>query len=170
LTGVIRGVGVGRGCRGVGKPPAEEEDAAEARWVVLAVTGAAGWSPPAGARDVTGVARAVADGEAAGSTGDDGGAERATAAGRGALGAAALWLPSTTARVIATPAATGAPAKTATPDRKLISSMRAFIVLLSRPNPASPLPDIARYRGIGRLGGRYVRGSGVPQSSTASPQ
>ena len=116
------------------------------------------------------MARAVADGEAVGTTGDGGGAGRATAAGRGALGAAALWPPSTTASVIATPAATGTPAKTAAPDRKLISSMRAFIVLLSRPNPASPLPDIARYRGIGRFGVTSVRGSGAPQSSTASPQ
>jgi len=85
----MSGVGVGRGCRGVGKPPAEEEDAAEARWVVLAVTGAAGWSPPAGARDVTGVARAVADGKAAEGAGDSGGVERATVAGLDAPVAAA---------------------------------------------------------------------------------
>ena len=98
----------------------------------------------------------MADGEAAGTTGDDGGAGRATAAGRDALGAAALWPPSATASVIATPAATGTPVKTAAPDRKLISSMRAFIVLLSRSKPWSPLPDLARYRGIGRLGGTSV--------------
>ena len=84
--------------------------------------------------------RAVGDGEAVGTTGDGGGAGRATAAGRGALGTAALWPPSTTARVIATAAARGIPAKTAAPDRKLISSMRAFIVFLSRPNPPHPFP------------------------------
>ncbi len=69
--------------------------------------------------------RAVADGEAVGTTGNGEGAGRATAAGRGARGTAALWPPSTTASVIATPAATGTPAKTATPDRKLVRSMRA---------------------------------------------
>ena len=69
------------------------------------------------------MARAVDDGDAAaGSTGDRGGVERATALG---LGAAALWPPSATASVIATPAAASTPAETAAPDRKLISSIRA---------------------------------------------
>jgi hypothetical protein len=64
----------------------------------------------------------VDDGEAAaGSTGDRGGVERATALGLGA----ALWPPSATASVIATPTAASTPAETAAPDRKLISSMRA---------------------------------------------
>jgi hypothetical protein len=115
---------VGRGCRGVGKPPAEEE-AATARRVAPAVTGAAGWSRPAGARDVTGVARAVADGKAAEGAGDGGGVERATVAGLDAPVAAAPWPPSATASVIATPATTRTPARTTAPDRKLISSMRA---------------------------------------------
>ncbi len=37
---VMSGVGVGRGCRGVGRPASEEE--AEGRGVVAAVTGAGG--------------------------------------------------------------------------------------------------------------------------------
>jgi hypothetical protein len=69
------------------------------------------------------VARAVADGKAAGRTEDDADVEPATA-GRGALVAATLWPPSATASPIATPAAR-TPATTAAPDRKLISSMRA---------------------------------------------
>jgi len=74
------------------------------------------------------VACAVADGRAAGSTGDGGGDERATmaaVAGLDTLVAAALWPPSTTASVIAIPTATRTPPTTAAPDRKLISSMRA---------------------------------------------
>jgi hypothetical protein len=70
------------------------------------------------------VARAVADGKAAGRTEDDADVEPATA-GRGALVAATLWPPSATASPIATPAAARTPATTAAPDRKLISSMRA---------------------------------------------
>ena len=69
------------------------------------------------------MARAVDHGAAAaGRTGDGGGIERATAPG---LGAAALWPPSATASVIATPAAASTPAETAAPDRKLIASRRA---------------------------------------------
>jgi hypothetical protein len=104
------------------------------------------------------VARAGADGEAAGSTGDSGGVERATAAGRGGLGAAALWPPSTTASVIATPAAMETPAKTAAPDRKLISSMRALIVCLSRSNPWSSLSRHSTIQGY-----RPVRGQARPR-------
>jgi hypothetical protein len=71
------------------------------------------------------VARALADGGEAGSTGDGGGVERAMPAGLDALVAVALWPPSATASVIATPAAPRIPATTTAPDRKLISSMRA---------------------------------------------
>jgi len=67
----------------------------------------------------------VADGRAAGSTGDGGGVKRATVAGVDTLVAAALWPPRATASVIASPAATRTPPATAAPDRKLISSMRA---------------------------------------------
>ena len=88
--------------------------------VVTALTGAAAGRPRAGISDAAG----AADG-AAGSMADDGGVERATAAGRDALGAAPLWPPSATASVIATPAAASTPAEAAAPDRKLISSMRA---------------------------------------------
>ena len=70
------------------------------------------------------MARAVADGKAAGSTGDGGGVERAAAAGLTVLIALAPWPPSVTASVIATPAAARTPATTAVPDRKLISSRR----------------------------------------------
>ena len=67
----------------------------------------------------------MADGAAAGNMADGGGVERATPAGRDALGVAPLWPPSATASVIATPAAASTPAEAAAPDRKLISSMRA---------------------------------------------
>jgi len=51
--------------------------------------------------------------------------ERAAGLSAGALVASALWPPSTTASVIATPTAASTPASTAAPERKLISSMRA---------------------------------------------
>jgi len=57
---------------------------------------------------------------------EDGGATEGTAAREaGALAAASLWPPSTTASVIATPAAVSTPPATAAPERKLTSSMRA---------------------------------------------
>ncbi len=71
------------------------------------------------------MACAVADGGTAGRAGDGGGVERAMAAGLDALVAAALWPPSATASVIATPATARTPATTTAPDRKLTSSMRA---------------------------------------------
>ncbi len=71
------------------------------------------------------MACAVADGRTAGSTGDGGGVERAMVAGLETLVAAMSWPPSSTASVIATPAVTRIPAKTAAPDRKLICSRRA---------------------------------------------
>jgi hypothetical protein len=69
--------------------------------------------------------RGVGDGtEETGATG--GGASEGTA-GReaGALATASLWPPSTTASVIATPAAVRTPPATTAPERKLTSSMRA---------------------------------------------
>ncbi len=64
----------------------------------------------------------VADGAGAG----DGGATEGTATREAdALATASLWPPSTTASVIATPAAVRTPPATAAPERKLISSMRA---------------------------------------------
>jgi hypothetical protein len=71
------------------------------------------------------LARGVDDGEE-----DTGGRVAGTAegaAGReaGALATASPWPPSTTASVIATPAAVSTPPATAAPERKLTSSIRA---------------------------------------------
>jgi hypothetical protein len=67
----------------------------------------------------------VADGEE--DTGARTGGTAAGTAGRetGALATASLWPPSTTASVIATPAAVRTPPATTAPERKLTSSMRA---------------------------------------------
>jgi hypothetical protein len=72
----------------------------------------------------------VADGGVAGGGEDAGARTGGTAAGTagreaGALATASLWPPSTTAIVIATPAAVRTPPVTTAPDRKLTSSMRA---------------------------------------------
>jgi hypothetical protein len=72
----------------------------------------------------------VADGGVAGGEEDTGARTRGTAEGiagweAGALATAALWPPSTTASVIAAPAAVSTPPATAAPERKLTSSMRA---------------------------------------------
>jgi len=76
-------------------------------------------------------------------------ARRAGAAGAGGLVAASLCPLSTTASVIAAPAAASAPPVTAAPDRKLISSIRAYTELLSLPIMVTRFPsDIARYMGI----------------------
>lgn len=71
---------------------------------------------------MTGVADGVADGAP---VADTTGAERAGALGPAALTAAALCPVSVTSSVIAVAVAARPPAPTATPDRKLISSMRA---------------------------------------------
>jgi hypothetical protein len=78
--------------------------------------------------------RGVARGKAG--TGDEdaaeeGAAEEAAAGEAGALAAASPWPPSTTVRAIATPAAVRTPPATAMPDRKLTSSIRAYIALFS---------------------------------------
>ena len=120
---VWSGVGVGRGGRGVGRPADGE---AAGRRVGLEVAGAGGRRVPAGITDGGGTAGGLPDdaaGEAAGDAGD--GAGRAAGPGPDALVASALWPPSTTASVIATPTAASTPASTAAPERKLISSMRA---------------------------------------------
>jgi hypothetical protein len=75
----------------------------------------------------------LADGEAAGRVADadgeagadDGAAEPAPPPGPAGLAAASLCPLSETARAITAPTAASAPAETAAPERKLISSMRA---------------------------------------------
>ena len=67
----------------------------------------------------------VADGEEDTGAGTGGTTEGIAGRGAGALAAASLWPPSTTASVIATPAAVSTPPATAAPERKLTSSMRA---------------------------------------------
>ena len=76
------------------------------------------------------LARGVADGEVAGGGEDTGAGTGGTAEGTAAreadaLATASLWLPSTTASVIATPAAATTPPAMTAPARKLTSSMRA---------------------------------------------
>jgi len=112
-------VGVGRGCGGDGEAADGE---ALACLAFAGVTGADGREPAVGMRDAEGTAGGVTDGEAAGGAGA-GGPERA-APGPGALVSAALWPPSITASVIATPTAASTAAAMAAPERKLISSMR----------------------------------------------
>jgi len=74
---------------------------------------------------------------------DDGGTAglRVTLADAEGGAAAAGWpAPSVTVSAIPTAVRTRTPAKTATPDRKLISSMRAFSTRLSL--PAQPVPSL----------------------------
>jgi hypothetical protein len=74
---------------------------------------------------------------------DDGGTTglRVTLADAEGGAAAAGWpAPSVTVSAIPTAVRTRTPAKTATPDRKLISSMRAFSTRLSL--PAQPVPSL----------------------------
>jgi hypothetical protein len=76
------------------------------------------------------LARGVADGRMAGGEEDTGTRTGGTAEGTAgreacALATASLWPPSTTASVIATPAAIRTPPATTAPERKLTSSMRA---------------------------------------------
>jgi hypothetical protein len=86
-----------------------------------------GWYAPA-TRSVVRLGRGVGDGEDEDeetSAGDGGAAEGTATREADALAAASLWPPSTTASVIATPAAVSTPPATAAPERKLTSSMRA---------------------------------------------
>jgi hypothetical protein len=105
------------------------------------------WSPATVAGTLVSLGRGVARGdEDAGDedAADDGAAEAAAEAGEagaaGALAAASPWPPSTTVSAIATPAAARTPPATAAPDRKLTSSIRAYIALFSWPNSGHPLP------------------------------
>ncbi len=94
-------------------------------WEAAAVAQDAGTDPAsdaAGDVRMTGVAEGVTDGEV---DADAAGAERAGALGPAALIAAALCPVSVISNTIAVTATTRPPAPTATPDRKLISSMRA---------------------------------------------
>lgn len=106
------------------------------RWTGDRAACAATWAAAAVAQDaggclsgdavgdvrVTGVVDGVTDGEA---VADAAGAERAGALGPAALIAAALCPVSVTSSAIPVTATARPPAPTATPDRKLISSMRA---------------------------------------------
>jgi len=117
------GVGVGRGDRGVGWLADGEADGRRAG---REVAGEGRRGRPVGIRDGAGTAGGRPEDDAAGeAAGPARVVERAAGLGAGALVASALWPPSTTASAIATPTAASAPASTAAPERKLISSMRA---------------------------------------------
>jgi hypothetical protein len=98
------------------------------------------YAPATVAGTVVSLGRGVArgeegeEGEEAG-TGDEDAAEAAAAGEAGTLAAASPWPPSTTVSATATPATARTPPATATPDRKLTSSIRAYIALFSRPKP-----------------------------------
>ena len=77
------------------------------------------------AGSVVRLGRGVGDDEDETGAGDGGATEGTATREAGALATASLWPPSTTASVIATPAAVRTPPTTAAPERKLISSMRA---------------------------------------------
>ena len=86
--------------------------------------------PGRGRRVAVRLGRGVGDGGVAGGEEDTGARTGETAEGTAAweadaLATASLWLPSTTASVIATPAAARTPPATTAPARKLTSSMRA---------------------------------------------
>ena len=84
--------------------------------------------------------RGVACGKEEAGTGDGDATEGTGAREAGALATASPGPPSTTASVIAAPAAASTPPTAAAPDRKLTSSIRAYIARFSRPNPGhSPL-------------------------------
>ena len=88
------------------------------------------------------VAEGLADGEGAAEA-DDGGATGLGVTLLDAVSgaAAARWPPPrVTVSAMPIPVRARTPAKTATPDRKLISSMRAFITRLSL--PAQPVPSL----------------------------
>jgi hypothetical protein len=91
-----------------------------ASWAAAAVAQEAG--DAVGDVRMTGAADGVTDGDA---VADTAGAERTGALGPAALIAAALCPVSVTSSVIAVTVTARPPAPTATPDRKLISSMRA---------------------------------------------
>jgi hypothetical protein len=79
-------------------------------------------------------------GEDGAGTGDGVAAKGAATREAGALATAPPGPPGTTASVITTPAAMSTAPATAAPDRKLTSSIRAYIALFSRPNPTHLLP------------------------------
>ncbi len=99
-----------------------EEAVCAATWSAAAVAQEAG---PRLAGDAAGDV-GLTDGEAvAEAVADAAGAERAGALGPATLTAAALWPVSVTSSAIAVAVTARPPAPTATPDRKLISSIRA---------------------------------------------
>ena len=79
----------------------------------------------------------MACGEEEAGTGDADATEGGTAREAGALATASPGPPSTTASVIAAPAAASTPPSAAAPDRKLTSSIRAYIARFSLPSPWS---------------------------------
>jgi hypothetical protein len=104
--------------------------------------GGASWLAAAGADSgASRMAEGLADGEGAGKA-DGGGATGLGVTLDAVSGAAAARWPPPRVTVSAMPIPVRArtPAKTATPDRKLISSMRAFITRLSLPD--QPVPSL----------------------------
>jgi hypothetical protein len=91
-----------------------------------------------------GAADGLADGEGSAAAEDAGAAELAVAvadAAAGECGVAAWWPPpSVTVSPMPVPVRASTAAKRATPERKLISSMRAFITRLRR--SAQPVPSV----------------------------
>ncbi len=128
---MVRGVGQGDDVTG--------EACGDAAGVV------SGWGTSAAAGTGSGGAwlgEALADGEGTAGADDSGAAEVGVVlagAGRGA--ATAPWPPPrVSVSAMPSPVTASTAAKTATPDRKLISSMRTFIARLSR--PAQPLRSL----------------------------
>jgi len=132
--------GHGRGVQGVGQGDVADgaacgDDACVVCWGV----GAASAGADSGA---SWIAEEPADGEGTAEADSKGAAETGTALVRTARGAAAApWPPpSATARTMPVPVKARTATKATTPDRKLISSMRAFITRLSL--AAQPVPSL----------------------------
>jgi hypothetical protein len=107
------------------KPSGSGKDWARSAGPGLCGCGAGDRDAPTGDRDAAGRTAGCEAVGAAGAAVNGGGVKRATALGRGAPVAAALCPFSVTGSAIASPAATSTPAASPTPERKLISSMRA---------------------------------------------
>ncbi len=130
-----RGLGVGHG----------EDEAGEACGESAFVVSGGGASSSAATGADSGASRTaerLADGEGTAEA-DDGGVTGLGVTRVDAVSgaAAARWLPPrVTVSAMPIPVRARTPAQTATPDRKLISSMRAFITRLSL--PAQPVPSL----------------------------
>ena len=132
--------GRGLGVQGVGQGDVADgaacgDDACVVCWGV----GAASAGADSGA---SWIAEEPADGEGSAEADGRGAAEAGAALVCTAGGAPAAWWPplSTTARTMPVPVRASTATKAVTPDRKLISSMRAFVARLSR--LAQPVPTL----------------------------